>query len=281
MRKLYLFVFSLSLLAACERQTSEAPATAEVTTATLPAGKVPVLNVGTFHMGYTPDANTTEFDENDRENVERVHAIAARIAEFRPTMIVVELVPERQAELEAEYAAYRANPDMAFPHPSEIELLAYEVGRLSGTERIYGIDHKLNYDYAIGQRIANAIDSATLTRYFADPFADHPEYAAYDSDTLSLRDRLRMMNEDPFLDFLITVNADILTYAGTEGNFEGADEAARYYQRNLRMYSNLNRLTLTPADRILMVSGASHAAFFRDFLRRSPKYASVPTLDYL
>lgn len=23
---------------------------------------IPVLNVGTFHMGYTPDANSTEFD---------------------------------------------------------------------------------------------------------------------------------------------------------------------------------------------------------------------------
>lgn len=35
------------------------------------------------------------------------------------------------------------------------------------------------------------------------------------------------MNMDRFLDFLIAVNADMLTHAGTEGNFEGADEAAK------------------------------------------------------
>lgn len=36
----------------------------------------------------------------------------------------------------------------------------------------------------------------------------------------------------------------MLTHAGTKYNFEGADEAAKYYQRNLRMYSNLNRIEL-------------------------------------
>jgi len=33
---------------------------------------VPVLNMGTFHMGYTPDSLTTEFDENNRENIRQV-----------------------------------------------------------------------------------------------------------------------------------------------------------------------------------------------------------------
>lgn len=29
--------------------------------------KIKVLNFGTFHFGYTPDANKTEFDENTEE----------------------------------------------------------------------------------------------------------------------------------------------------------------------------------------------------------------------
>ncbi|WP_116108918.1 DUF5694 domain-containing protein [Lewinella sp. IMCC34191] len=281
MIKFLLFALSPLVLATCERQETELPTAAEVTTGTIPADKVRVLNVGTFHMGYTPDANSTEFDENDRENVARVHAIAIDLAAFDPTVIVVEMMPQRQGELDSAYAAYLADPDMAITDPTEIELLAYEVGRLSGTERIYGIDHKLNYNYRIGQEIDNAIDSTTVAAYARNPFVDHPEYANFNDDSLTVRDRLRMMNEDPFLDFLITVNADILTYAGTDGNFEGADEAAKYYQRNLRMYSNLNRLDLTPDDRVFILTGASHAAFFRDFFSRSPKYRMVETLDYL
>ena len=243
--------------------------------------KIEVLNLGSFHMGYTPDANTTDFDERDADNVARVHAVAERLAAFRPTVIVVEVQPKSQKALQAEYDAYRADPDMSFETPSEIELLAYEVGRLSGATRIYGIDHKLEYDYAIGEHIDNTVDSVTYRSYFEAPFAGHPEFEAYNSDTLSLLNRLRLMNRDPFLDFLITVNADILTYAGTPGGFEGADEAAKYYQRNLRMYTNLNRLPLTPDDRVFMVTGASHAAFFRDFFRRSPKYRMADTFGFL
>lgn len=281
MRKLSLFVFGLLLVAACDRQASESPETAAVTTDTLPAGKVQVLNLGTFHMGYTPDAHTTEFDEHDRDNVARVHEIARTITAFDPTVIVVEMTPQRQGELDSAYAAYLADPEMQLKDPTEIELLAFEVGRLSGTDRIYGIDHKLSYNYRIGAEIDNVIDSALVRRYLENPFTDHPQFARYNDDSLTVRDRLRMLNENSFLDLLITINADILTYAGTEGNFEGADEAAKYYQRNLRMYTNLNRLELTPDDRVFMLSGASHAAFFRDFISRSPKYVMVNTFDYL
>lgn len=33
-----------------------------------PDDQIQVLNFGTFHMGFTTDAQTTEFDEHDREN---------------------------------------------------------------------------------------------------------------------------------------------------------------------------------------------------------------------
>ena len=54
---------------------------------------VPVLNVGTFHMGNTPDANKTEFDERNAENVRQIHELAKKIAAFRPTIILVEKEP--------------------------------------------------------------------------------------------------------------------------------------------------------------------------------------------
>jgi hypothetical protein len=80
---------------------------------------------------------------------------------------------------------------------------------------------------------------------------------------------------------MITANADILTHVGTNNNFEGADEAAKYYQRNLRMYTEMNRLKIKQTDRVFILLGASHTAFFRDFISRSPKYKMVKTLEFL
>src|SRR6218665_513092 len=112
---------------------------------------VPVLNVGTFHMGYSTDDHTTEFDEHNKENVLQVHKIAKAIAAFKPTVIIVETPPGYDSSLQKEYKEYLQHPEMKFEHPSEIELLAYEVGRLSGVQRIYGIDYKEGYNYMVSQ----------------------------------------------------------------------------------------------------------------------------------
>lgn len=242
--------------------------------------KIPVLNVGTFHMGETSDANKTEFDENDKENQNSVKKIAAKLALFKPTVILVETPPSFDQKLQNEYNEYLINPKMTFKNPSEIELLAYEVGRISGVTKIYGIDHKMEYNFGIGSEISNTIDSYWHNEFYKNPLKYYPEINV-DQDKLNLLDKLKLTNTNLYLDFLIEANAEMLSHAGTEKGFEGADEATKYYQRNIRMYSNLNRLKLTENDRVFILLGASHTAYFRDFISRSPKYKMVNTFDFL
>ena len=279
-----LTIMLLTCLACSETQTkeeTEAKEGSQLSTSSDELPKIKVLNFGTFHFGYTTDASKTEFDEHDDSNLKEAHEIAAKLAAFKPTVIVVENVPERNEELQADYEEYLKNPDTVYAITGEVRMLAFELGRLAGTKRIYGIDHKLSYKYWIGQELEeNHIDSVTHDNFFKDPLSYFPSVNA-GMDTLSLLEHLKVMNRDRLLDFAITVNADGLTFAGSEGGFEGADEAAKYYQRNLRMFSNLNRIELSKDDRVFILMGASHTAFFRDFINRSPKYEMVNTFDYL
>lgn len=245
-----------------------------------PLDKIQVLNFGTFHMGFTNDASTTEFDEHNLENQKNIHEIAKKIAAFKPTVIIVERLPKYNESLQEMYNEYLENPSMFFKRPSEIELLAYELGRLSDAKRIFGIDHQMDYNYNIGNEIENSIDSIWYNKYKADPLSFFPEVNIED-DNLDLLSKLKIVNHDKYLDFLISVNADKLTHTGSENGFEGADEAAKFYQRNLRMYSNLNRIDLQKDDRVFILMGASHTAFFRDFMSRSYKYEMVKTFNYL
>ena len=73
---------------------------------------IPVLNVGTFHMGYTTDANSTEFDEHNKENIRQVHELANKIAAFKPTIILVEQEPYKNKRNAAAYSDYLKNPKM-------------------------------------------------------------------------------------------------------------------------------------------------------------------------
>ncbi|UVD81263.1 DUF5694 domain-containing protein [Myroides albus] len=59
------------------------------------------------------------------------------------------------------------------------------------------------------------------------------------------------------------------------------DETAKFYHRNLVMYSNLNQIPLTKDDRVFILMGGTHTAFFNMWLERSPKYQLMNTLDYI
>lgn len=239
---------------------------------------IKVLNLGTFHMGYTPDATTTVFDEQDKENIEQVHKIAHSIAEFKPTVILVERLPDRNKETQKSYQDYLQNPDKKFSNPTEMELLAFEVGRLSGTERIYGIDYQEGYNYRIAEKINDSYGIETYSQYFS--ILDSLE-KKYSLENMSVLEQLQMTNNPMYKDMLININADILTHISTAGNAEGADEAAKFYHRNLVMYSNLNQIELNKEERVFILMGGTHTAFFDMWLKRSPKYQLVNTFEYL
>lgn len=239
---------------------------------------IKVLNLGTFHMGYSPDASTTEFDERDKENIEQVHKIAQSIADFKPTVIIVEQLPTKNTELQKSYKDYVQNPDKKFSNPTEIELLAFEVGRLSEAERIYGINYKEGYNYGIAEQINDSYGIETYSKYFSILDSLQKKYSM---ENMTILEQLQMSNRPMYKDMLININADILTHISKKGNAEGADEAAKFYHRNLVMYSNLNQIELNKDDRVFILMGGTHTAFFDMWLKRSPKYELINAVDYL
>lgn len=239
---------------------------------------IPVLNVATFHMGKTSDANSTEFDEHDLKNQFEVKKIAKLLAEFKPTIIVIEDLPQNDSLRNIHYQQYVKNPKLKFKNPDERELLAYEVGRLSGAKKIYGIDFKENYNYRIEYFVPDKIDKNTTADYWKlldENEKKNPE------EGIPFSDLFKLNNHPQYLESLININADMLTYVSTKGKSEGADEAAKFYHRNLVMFSNLNQIQATKDDRIFILMGGTHTAFFNDFLNRSPKYKVENVFKYL
>lgn len=241
---------------------------------------VPVLNVASFHMGYTPDANKTEFDEHNKENVRQIHELAKKIAAFKPTIILVEQEPYKNKKIAAAYKSYLDNPKMKFDNPGEIELLAYEVGRLSGTKQIYGIDYQQDYYYPMYYALKNPQDTVTYAKY-EELFTLNEKRNNIDESKMNVAELLWLNNQPEYLDAMINYNADLLTTVSVNGYPLGAEQASKYYNRNIIMFSNMNNVPITKNDRIFILMGTSHTAFFKDFLRRSPKFKEVNTLDYL
>lgn len=198
------------------------------------------------------------------------------MSEFKPTIIVIEDLPKNDNLRQISYLNYIQNPNIKFENPDKIELLAYEVGRLSGATKIYGIDFKEAYNYNVS--VKENVDKTTLSKYWKlsdENDKNNPE------EGIPFYELFKLNNHPQYLESLININADLLTYISSKGNSEGADEAAKFYHRNLVMFSNLNQIPITKNDRIFILMGGTHTAFFMDFLRRSPKYKFENVFDYL
>ncbi|GAA4349795.1 hypothetical protein GCM10023150_14650 [Kangiella taiwanensis] len=251
--------------------------------------KIQVLNFGTFHFGYTPDAHKTEFDEASDDSKQQAREVARLLAQFKPTIIVVEKLPKYDEQLNQAYQEYLNDPAELSHKDGEISMIAFEVGRLSNVKRLYGIDNHMGYNYSVGDYIegtpelTNSIDPKTYLQITNEPYRDQSEIAEREKrfDQMSLLEKLKLFNEPAQMDYSINTNADKLLYVGIDDGFEGADNAAIFYQRNMRIYSNLNRIPMTKDDRVFILMGRAHTAFLREFIKRSPKFEMVDTLKYL
>ncbi|GAA5022519.1 hypothetical protein GCM10011506_00750 [Marivirga lumbricoides] len=253
------------------------------------SSKIKVLNVGTFHFGYSSDAHTTEFDEKSESAQKEVRQIAEMMARFKPTIVCVESVPEKHVALNTLYREFLKNPATLITELGETSMLAFEVARLNGIDSIYGIDNHMGYNYSVGDFIENSpdlensIDPETYLELTNHPFKDYPELAEKEKhfDDLPLPEKFRLMNDPRYLDNSIISNADKLLYVGIGDEFQGAENAAIFYNRNMRIFSNLNRIKMSKEDRVFILMGSAHTAFLREFIERSPKFEMVNTLEYL
>lgn len=66
----------------------------------------------------------------------------------------------------------------------------------------------------------------------------------------------------------------------TSGNFEGAEIISKFYERNLKMYTNFSDIPLNQEDRVLIIMGATHSAYFDVFISNSSKYLLEDASNY-
>jgi hypothetical protein len=68
---------------------------------------------------------------------------------------------------------------------------------------------------------------------------------------------------------------------GPNAAYLGPDDATEWYNRNLRIYSNLQHLAESPTDRVLMIIGAGHLPILRFIAQSSPELRLRETGEFL
>lgn len=282
-----IFVLLSIVLLSCNTKNSENDK--NIKREPIKSEKIQVLNVGSFHFGYTSDATKVDFDENDAKQQEEVRKLSKLLEKFKPTIICLEYIPEIDEKINQVYQDFLKKPKELNTQYGELSMVGFDIARMSGLDKVHGIDNHMDYNYSVGDfienspELKNSIDPETYLELTNNPLKGFPEIEKRNKnfDNLSLLEKIKFYNEPIMLDYFLSTNADKLFYVGIENGFNGADQAAIFYQRNMRIYSNLNRIKMTKNDRVLILMGSAHTAMLREFIKRSPKFEMVNTFEYL
>jgi hypothetical protein len=239
----------------------------------------PLLLLGTFHMA-NPGRDVFNARVDDVRAPARqaeLRAVVDGLKRFTPSRVAVELAPEAEEAFNQDYAAYRAG---AFElTANERHQIGFRVAAELGHERIHAIDWN-EADGDLGEALEYAREHQP---------AIYDEVMAWGAAMVegiqarlaggSIGDALRWVNDPETLrrDHRVYLS---LARIGDGARYVGNEWVKGWYERNLKIYANLARIT-APGERILVIYGSGHIPLLAQFARDSGLYALGPVERYL
>lgn len=260
-----------------------------------PFGDLPradIMLLGMFHFddpgldSYRPQF---PWDPMSAAHQREIEQVVERLAEFGPTRIAVEWPIARQAALDAAYAAYvQGSRELG---PNEVQQIGFRLAKQLGHDRVYAVDVQ---GRAYEPGMTDADYNAHLARLMegADPAIIGRQQRLEVRYTALHRMSDSLKTTMPLADYLTAQNAPERLLrghgqyliggfrVGRDDDYLGPDMRTRWYNRNLRIFHNFQRIT-EPSDRVLVVIGWGHVPILRHAVEASPEFRLVDVARFL
>lgn len=244
-----------------------------------PAEPARVMLIGMFHFA-NPGRDMVKsrvINVMSAPNQSYLDGLAARLATYRPTDILVECSPTDQGKYNEMFRNYLAGRfDLSSNENYQIGFRVAKLAGLSGVncfdEDVIGWDSKPMFDFIEKNEPQVKQDMQAL-------YKELSESGNKEQSTLSLAQLLRLAN-DPARDafnkglYLRTNEVD----AG--GGFAGADASASWWHRNFRMYANIQKVAAS-GRRVIALAGQGHTAILKDLLAVDDRRKAEDARGYL
>ena len=247
-----------------------------------PAGRLMLL--GSFHFqprGLDWYKSQYSLDVLSQEYQEGVAEVVDRLVAFQPTKIAIERTGDQQSEIDQEYGAYLRDE---FPLPAdEIYQLGFRLAKKLGHDGVYCVNAwDRHYEAVVDpEDYAREHDPELLKSEWPSRFRRMYERSDRRRTEVSLRETLLYVNSEE--NVLRSHGFYLVDWFRTgEGDYyPGADQVTGWYNRNLRIFANTQRITETPDERVLLIIGGGHLPILRHCAMASPEYELVELSEYL
>lgn len=247
-----------------------------------------LMLVGSFHFTY-PDRDVvkarTRIDVLDPRRQRELDDLGERLARYAPTRIAVERSPNAQAELDSQYREYAAGR-LELPRGEEYQI-GFRLARRLGLERVHAVDTEraqVLLDLAAGQIEPHEAELLATDREWRERFERlraHEEALAARQDRTLVEMFAAMNTPEAIRRSHLVYHVGFFKFDGEPGGYAGADFVSGWYNRNLRIFRNLQRLTRGPDERLLLVIGSGHLPILRFVAQHSPEYRLLDANSYL
>ena len=205
-----------------------------------------------------------------------VDKVVQALSTFKPNKIAVEVLVEKNSQLNEKYGAYlKGNYILT---ANEIEQLGFKLAVQLKHNHLYAVDFMNEFPYQQLMDYAETYDRDFLG-YFHKAIKALEVESSQQQRTLTVSQILRKHNDPKEIAYTHGLYMRIAK-VGSGDNYVGVNLVAKWYERNLQIFSNLLGLS-EPNDRILMIYGSGHAAILREFIQHMPDMRLVEANDYL
>ena len=241
-----------------------------------------ILLLGTFHF------LESDIDFYTEEAQAALEALTGRLAAFSPDCIAVEGAFSQQAAVDESYRRLKLSDfndyekmktetlgsitmfgkRVPISYKNECIQIGYRLGKRLGLEKIHAVDEDAETGGALFAHPSDRVQ----------PLLQALRTCAYGYEN-TLPEQLRLLNGEEWprrsQNVYMAVNAE----AGG-GRCEGAEAVARWYERNLKIFSNLQRLAQN-SKKLFVLYGAGHLYLLRQFINATEGLTLADTDRYL
>lgn len=238
--------------------------------------KVKVILLGTFHYGPTSDRNSTEFEDLFSEKRQReLDLLTQKLNAFGVNKIFVEDETKNQKIQESQFELYKSKKITDEKNlKDEIVQIAYRTAVLNNA-KIIAADFKQELPYD------------KINEYEKKHEKDINPYLFFEAP-YPFKEKRKKLSDIPMIEYYIQLNNlysrqatmyDYLHYAlayGEDNDYTGENLTSVLYDRNLKIFTNILRnIDLQTDKSIVVLFGASHTAFLRQFFENHPYFEIV------
>ena len=233
--------------------------------------KPTVLVLATYHTD-NPGLDLMNIQSDDvltEKRQKEIREFVNLLKRFKPTKIALE-APFGSVKVNEQYSHYlRSEYQLT---RNEIDQIGYRLAKELNHQKVYGVDAEGKFD--IGRVFAFA--GANNQQEIVDRGIVIGKRQVDEENklirTATIREIYKVINDQRRINESHQAYV-MMSRVGKDKEYPGVDLLADWYERNLKIFSNINRITESKNDRILLIIGGGHVKILQQFIEDSGEYS--------